>query len=71
MPLKPPAPVSTPSSAGGRSSAHAAPGSPTEELRDLHVVMLTKQLAEVQKRLKELEVDNLRLREQVRRVLDE
>eukprot|EP00775_Hariotina_reticulata_P004712 gene4712-4962_t len=54
--------VATPSSAGDRS---AGAGSPTDELRDLHVVMLTKQLAEVQKRAKELEVESLRLREQV------
>jgi len=41
--------------------------SPTEELRDLHLTMLTKQLADLQKRVKELEGDNLRLREQVGR----
>lgn len=64
--------VHIPQSATSPGSAAAAaggvperPGSPTEELRDLHVVMLTKQLAEVQKRVKDLEADNERLKEQV------
>lgn len=61
----PPA-ATTPLGMGGGAAAVTVPGSPTEELRDLHVVMLTKQLAELQKRTKDLEGECLRLREQVR-----
>lgn len=59
-----------PTSPGGTGMRPHLPDrmmSPTEELRDLHLTMLTKQLADLQKRVKELEGDNLRLREQVGR----
>lgn len=62
MNIQPPAASPASVASQGRS---AVVGSPTEELRDLHVVMLTKQLAEVQKKVKDLEADNLRLKEQV------
>ena len=39
--------------------------SPTDGVRDLHVEMLTKQLVDLQQRVKQLEGDNNRLREQV------
>lgn len=57
--------TASPASAASQGRAAATAGSPTEELRDLHVVMLTKQLADVQKKMKDLEGENLRLKEQV------
>jgi transcription initiation factor TFIID subunit TAF12 len=50
----------------GSAAADGRAGSPTGELRDLQNMMLTRQLAELQKRCKEVEAENLRLKEQVR-----
>jgi hypothetical protein len=50
----------------GSAAADGRAGSPTGELRDLQNIMLTRQLAELQKRFKEVEAENVRLKEQVR-----
>jgi transcription initiation factor TFIID subunit TAF12 len=54
--------TASPGSAAGDGRA----GSPTGELRDLQNMMLTRQLAELQKHFKEVEAENVRLKEQVR-----
>lgn len=54
------------SSPGTAAAAEGRVGSPTEELRDLQLVMLTRQLAELQQKNKDLEAENAALKEQVR-----
>jgi hypothetical protein len=58
--------IPTQAGSPGSAAAEGRVGSPTEELRDLQLVMLTRQLAELQKKNKDLEADNVRLKEQVR-----
>lgn len=60
-------PMHIPRQAGspGSAAAEGRAGSPTEELRDLKVVLLTRQLTELQNKNKALEADNARLNQQL------